>query len=136
MDVIVDANILFAALIKGSTTARLLFNPNLTLYSPEFVLEEFMKYSSLIQKKMRRTQEEFVTIMHQLHQIITIIPEDEYKEQMAKATKLSPDDKDLMYFALALKLKCAIWSNDKELKKQNEVIIFNTLELLNELKSP
>jgi len=97
MDVIVDANILFAALIKRSTTAQLLFNPELTLYSPEFVLEEFMKYFPLIQQKMKRTTEEFITIMHQLHQVITIIPENEYKEQMKEAKRLSPDDKDVMY---------------------------------------
>ncbi len=133
MDVIVDANILFAALIKRSTTAQLLFNPELTLYSPEFVLEEFMKYFPLIQQKMKRTTEEFITIMHQLHQVITIIPENEYKEQMKEAKRLSPDDKDVMYFALALKLRCAIWSNDKELKKQKEVTIYNTQELFAEL---
>lgn len=53
MDLIVDANILFAGLIKESTTARLLFNPTLRLYSPEFVMEEFMKYSDTIQKKKK-----------------------------------------------------------------------------------
>ncbi|HIH11137.1 TPA: hypothetical protein HA241_03030 [Candidatus Woesearchaeota archaeon] len=47
MEFIVDANILFAGLIKASTTAILLFDPNLKLYAPEFVLEEFMKYSYL-----------------------------------------------------------------------------------------
>ena len=52
---------------------------------------------------------------------------------MKEAKRLSPDDKDVMYFALALKLRCAIWSNDKELKKQKEVTIYNTQELFDEL---
>ena len=78
MEIVLDANILFAGLIRESTTAIMLFNPNLKLYSPEFVLEEFMKYYEIIQKKMKRTREGFVTIMHQLHQVIPVFPQKEY----------------------------------------------------------
>ncbi|MFH1211857.1 MAG: PIN domain-containing protein [Candidatus Woesearchaeota archaeon] len=42
MELVIDANILFAALIKDSTTSDLLFKN--TLYAPEFILEEFKKY--------------------------------------------------------------------------------------------
>lgn len=132
MELVVDANILFAGLIKGSTTAILLFNPNLTLYSPEFVIEEFMKYSGLIQKKMKRTHKEFVTIMHLLHQVIKVVPEEDYELFMEEAKKISPDDKDIPYFALALRRKCGIWSNDSELGKQGKVKIYRTKELLEE----
>ncbi|MBI2151516.1 hypothetical protein HYU21_02195 [Candidatus Woesearchaeota archaeon] len=130
IEVIVDANILFAGLIKASTTALLLFDPNFKYYAPEFVLEEFMKYSELIQIKMKRTREEFVTIMHQLHQVIEVVPKEEYETFMNEAKEISPDDNDVMYFALALKMKCGIWSNDSKLKEQNKVTIYNTKELL------
>jgi len=130
MDLIVDANILFAGLIKESITARLLFNPTLRLYSPDFVLEEFMKYSDVIQTKMKRTREEFITIMHQLYEVITVVPEEEYEKYIEDAGKISPDDKDVMYFALALKLRCPIWSNDAKLKEQDQVVIYNTSELV------
>ena len=43
---------------------------------------------------------------------------------------ISPDEKDTAYFALALKLKCAIWSNDKKLKEQDKVTVYNTGELM------
>ena len=135
MEVVVDANILFAGLIKGSTTAIMLFNPNLKLYSSQFVIEEFMKYSDLIQKKMKRTRGEFVTIMHQLHQVIIVVPQDEYESYMERAKKISPDDPDVPYFALALKLQCGIWSNDSELKIQDKLIIYNTKELLDQLNN-
>ncbi|MBI2146121.1 hypothetical protein HYU22_02165 [Candidatus Woesearchaeota archaeon] len=130
MEVIVDANILFAGLIRASATTVLLFEPNLKLYTPEFVLEEFMKYSGVIQSKMKRTREEFITIMHQLHQVITVVPPEEYEKYVDEAKKISPDDKDVMYFALALKMRCGIWSNDSELKNQDKVPIYNTSELL------
>ncbi|PIN85274.1 MAG: hypothetical protein COV47_03030 [Candidatus Diapherotrites archaeon CG11_big_fil_rev_8_21_14_0_20_37_9] len=42
--------------------------------------------------------------------------------------KISPDPKDVPYFALALKLRCPIWTNDKLLKKQKKVKIISTSE--------
>ena len=35
-----------------------------------------------------------------------------------------------MYFALALKLNCGIWSNDKKLKNQDKVKVYSTEDLL------
>ena len=48
---------------------------------------------------------------------------------MKEAEEISPDEKDILYFALALKLKCGIWSNDKRLKQQDQVRIYSTAEL-------
>jgi predicted nucleic acid-binding protein len=63
-----------------------------------------------------------------------IVPREEFEEYLEMAEKISPDPDDFMYFALALKLKCPIWSNDKELKKQNKVIIYSTEDLTRELE--
>ena len=50
---------------------------------------------------------------------------------MEKARKISPDEKDTVYLALALKLRCGLWSNDKDLKeKQNSVQVYSTEELI------
>ncbi|MHA1131058.1 MAG: PIN domain-containing protein [Candidatus Helarchaeota archaeon] len=46
-----DANILFAALIKEGPTADLLITGDFKLYAPEFLLTEFQKYEPLILKK-------------------------------------------------------------------------------------
>lgn len=64
--------------------------------------------------------------MHVLQDIITVVPEEEYSKFMKEAEKISPDPKDTMYFALALKLKCGLWSNDKKLKEQNKVNVYST----------
>ena len=45
MDVVIDANVLFAALIKEGASRRLLMSDMLTLYAPEFLLEEVEKFS-------------------------------------------------------------------------------------------
>jgi predicted nucleic acid-binding protein len=41
MRLIVDANILFSALIKDSSTAKILVDDRLKFYAPEFLFEEF-----------------------------------------------------------------------------------------------
>jgi predicted nucleic acid-binding protein len=130
MILIVDANILFAALIKNSLTAELMFNADFQLYTCEFIIDEFFKYEKEIMKKTHRTKEEFITIMHQLKDIITVIPKEEYSKLMIEAEKFSPDPKDTLYFALALKLNASIWSNDDRLKKQDKVVIHKTSDLM------
>jgi|SRR3989344_6544730 len=130
MELVVDANILFSALIKNSLTAELLFEPTLKLYAPEFLIEEFMKYEELILKKMNKPREKYIEILHCLKEIINFIPEEEFSEFLDEAQILSPDIKDATYIALALKLKCAMWSNDKKLKEQYEIKIYSTDDLL------
>lgn len=130
MILVVDANILFAALIKNSLTAELMFNADFKLYTCEFIIGEFFKHEKDILKKTHRTREQFITIMHQLKDIITVIPEEEYSIQMIEAKKFSPDPDDVMYLALAMKLNTAIWSNDERLKKQNKVAIYKTSDLM------
>lgn len=45
MDLVVDANVIFSALIAGQgKTHELLFNNTLQLYAPEFLLEELRKH--------------------------------------------------------------------------------------------
>lgn len=61
MELVVDANILFAALIKVSATSDLIVDNSLNLSSVEFIFSEFEKYKSLIKEKTERTEEEFET---------------------------------------------------------------------------
>lgn len=134
MILVIDANILFSALIKNSLTAELIFEEEVMLFAPEFVVKEFLKYEEMILRKTSRTKEEFVQIMHLLKDVITLVPKEEYSKLIEEAEKFSPDEKDVMYLALALKLKCAVWSNDKKLKQQDKVKIYSTEDLKNELK--
>jgi len=130
MILVIDANVLFSALIKNSLTAEIIFNENIKLYTCEFIIEEFFKHEKEIMKKTYRTREQFITLTHQLKDIITVIPEEEYSKFITEAEKFSPDKDDAIYFALAMKLNASIWSNDKRLKKQDKVKVYQTSELL------
>lgn len=130
---VIDANILFAALIKNSKTAELILEKQIILLAPEFLIEEFGKYRGVILKKMHRTEAEFNRFLKILRRRISIVKKEEIEPFIENAIQISPDPKDSLYFALALRLKIPIWSNDKRLKNQNEVQILNTKELLGKL---
>ena len=134
MELVVDANILFAALIKGSATSDLIVDNSLNLVSVEFIFEEFEKYKNLIKEKTERTEEEFERFMEIIQKRIKLIPYEEFISLIVEAEKISPDPKDTEYLALALKLNCALWSNDKKLKTQDKVNVYSTEDLINELK--
>jgi len=131
MRLIVDANILFAALIKEGSTAELLISDKLQLFAPEFLFTEFAKYKELILKKTHRKEEEFDQFLDLLKEQITIVSKKEIKPFLEEADKLSPDPKDSMYLALAIALKSDIWSNDKKLKEgQSKITVYTTEELI------
>jgi predicted nucleic acid-binding protein len=131
MILIIDANLLFSALIKNSLTADLIFHDDVILSTPEFIVTEFLKYEDILLKKMHRTREEYIQIMHMLKDAITVVPMEEYSKFLEEAERISPDPKDTLYLALAMKLKCPLWSNDKKLKQQNNIKVYSTDELLN-----
>ena len=130
MELVIDANILFSALIKDGVTVEILFNENLKLFAPEFLFKEFKKYEKVITEKTSRTQKELDKILMITKELIVIQSKEEYQHLLKKAKNISPDHKDAPYFALALKLNCPIWSNDKKLKEQNKVKVHSTHELL------
>ena len=134
MEFIVDTNILFSILLKDGSNAHLLFHPKLVLYSPSYALEELSKYKELIIKKTERSDEEIEWLLKLLNRLIIFVDEEEYAEFSAEAKKICPDPEDDAFFALALKLRCGIWSNDKELKKQSRIDIYDSKEVADWLK--
>jgi predicted nucleic acid-binding protein len=130
MDLVIDANILFAALIKDSTTLDILFNENIHLFAPEFLLEEFYKHKDEILNKTKRSKEEFEDIYDLLKKVITIIPSEEFYQYLKDAEILISDKDDISYLALALRLNIPIWSNDKKFKDQKTIKVYSTADIL------
>ena len=135
MRLVIDANIIFAALIKKGLTSELLTSNELQLFAPEFLLEEIKKYQNLIIEKMHRSPDDFEHYLRILSEYIIIIPKEEIMPFMESAEKISPDPKDSTYFALALAISSGIWSNDKKLKMdQDKINVFSTSDLLKKMK--
>ena len=130
MDIIVDANILFAAVIKDGVTAKLMFVDRLHLYAPELLLDEFNNNRDEILEKTHRSPENFEFVLSELISIIHFIPKSEFQNLIKLADEISPDIDDSVYFALALKAGMPIWSNEGRLKKQSAVRIYSTSDLM------
>ena len=130
MKIVIDANILFSIFIKSGADSQIFFNKNLEFFAPEFIFEELTKYTKDILSKTHRPIDEFEEILTHLKEYITFIQDDELIDFVSHAEEITPDPKDMIYFALALKLNCPIWSNDNKLKKQEKVKIYSTSDLL------
>jgi len=132
LKLVIDANILFASLIKDSLTAELLLSDKLNLFAPEFLFDEFLKYEEYILKKTNRSKENFTQYLNILKEEIEIVPQNLITPYIERAEKFSPDPKDTVYLACALAIESKIWSNDKRLKEgQKEIEVITTEELIN-----
>jgi len=135
MELVIDANILMSALISNQgRTFDLIFDERLRLFSPEFLFEEIKKHKNEIIQKSGISTKEFDFLFSILLSKIEIISKEEFKTFIDKAENITPDKDDTEYLALALKLDCSIWSNDKKLKEQNQIKIINTSELITIIK--
>lgn len=135
MKLVIDANILFASLIKDSLTAELLLSDKLNLFAPEFLFDEFLKYEEYILKKTHRSKEDFTQYLNILKEEIEIVPQNLITPYIERAEKFSPDTKDTVYLACALAIESKIWSNDKRLKEgQKEIEVITTEELINNVR--
>jgi len=132
MDMTVDANILFACLIKDSDTRKLFFSPRFDLYAPAFVLTELQKYFPIIKKKSGLNESDFSNLVARILVQVTIINDSELSPFVVAAASLIKDKKDWLYLACALYKNTVIWSNDKGFKSQSRVRIFTTEEMLKE----
>ena len=132
MYLVVDANILIAALIRDSTTRKLLLSEKFELVAPEFLAGEIDKHIAEISKKAKVEKAELRSLILQLLKTskIRAYKPESFAGKMKDAIAISPDKYDSPYFALALHLRCPIWSNDKKLKNQSEVTILSTKEVM------
>ncbi len=62
---------------------------------------------------------------------IVLVPKEIYSSKLNEAIEIMKDidEKDSPFIALAITLNCAIWSNDKDFKKQKKVKVYSTSEL-------
>ena len=130
MLIVVDANELFSAMIAKKVTLDLLFDKRFELVSPRFILNEYKEHIDEIAAKSRLSKEDASAFLLLLTSRIRLFDKEDIKEFFKEACKISPDSDDIEYFALALKLNCPIWSEDKALKKQSIVKVYSTSELI------
>ncbi|MFH1224899.1 MAG: PIN domain-containing protein [Candidatus Diapherotrites archaeon] len=135
MLLVVDANIIFSALIKGGATRSTLLLSGIDFFTPEFSIREIKKHLPELQEKAGLSEREISRLLDELLELseMVVVPFEDFRNREALAKEISPDRDDVAYIALALHLGCTVWSNDAALKRQNRVKIISTGELLSEL---
>jgi predicted nucleic acid-binding protein len=135
MELVVDANVLFSALVKDGKTAELLVEDNLVLFAPFCLLKEFELHKSELLEKTHRSTSEFDEVLNIFKDRIFFVPLGVFMGSIAEARDVCPDVGDVEYFALAIHKKIPIWTNDFVLKQQRKVDIVTTTELVSFINS-
>lgn len=135
MELIADTNIIAAALLRKGLTRNLLFNSQLTLYSPDRLSVELFKHEEEFLTKSGLTYREFTEASSLVLSRVTTLPFETYSAYAKEAQKITPHHKDWPFFAVALQKKCGIWTSEKKLKEQDRVKVYSTTELLKILRA-
>lgn len=132
MKIVVDANILFSALLRKGLTHKLMFDERLTLYAPQFLQIELQKYRQELKERTNIGEKEFDKALQMLLAKLHFVPDEETALYRDAVYHLVNDKKDAPYLACALAINGDLWTQDKALN-QNRVKTWNTTQLAKQL---
>ncbi len=133
MELVIDANVLLAALLKEAITRELLLDARLRLCAPEHLISETLRHlktNAPLRKRIQLSAKDLEELFYLLTQEIETIPKKEFISQMNEAFNVAPHKEDAPYLALALSRNIPIWSNDKGIHTQSKVKVYTTKELI------
>lgn len=117
MLLVIDANVLCTALLAKGKTVDLLFSDNLEAIAPKRLFIEVEKHIQDLVKRSALSLEEIEDVFSRLKKRIKVIDLNEFADFFPEAKNLLGDHvKDVEYVALALKMRCPLWSKEKRLK--------------------
>lgn len=135
MRLVIDAHELFSAIIaagRGRQTKKLeaIFSDKFALCAPYLLFKELANNSEEIKLKSKFSDPEFEKFIKEIKPRIEPVPLEIFADKLFEAKEISPHDKDIPYFAVALALDCPIWSGEKKHSSQSRVKVFNTKDLV------
>jgi len=131
MNLILDNNILFSLMNPHSMNSFVFENlSEIEFFAPLFIVEEFNKYEKECLRKSKLNKNDFNQRKKEIFSRINFIQFPEFKKYVRFAQEFCPDENDVFYFGLCLKLNLPLWSNDKNLKEQDKVVVLDTKDLI------
>ena len=133
MQIVLDSNIVFSALIKDSLTRKLILNLPSKFLFPEYIFEEIAEHKEELSEKLGLDKDKLNSILNSILENIIIVPTillEKYKQEAVELIK-DIDMDDVLFIACALAHpNSAIWSDDKNLKNQKKVKVYSTKEII------
>lgn len=134
MLVVIDANRFISALLSKGIVFEIFllnrFSNKIRFISPELLFNEVGRNFGEIVKRSKLSLEELSEIFELMKKQIELVPFEEFNNFLESVKELSPHEKDIQYFALALFNNCSIWSNEKAFKEQSKIKILSDRDLL------
>lgn len=138
MKLVIDTNIFIAGLLKNGKIRELIVNSKFDLFMPEIVYEEIIEHKRELLNKSALSEQDFNHLSSLLSGYIKIIPNlisKPYKEEAERIMhNLDKDDAPIVAVSLLLNA-CPIWSDDLDFKKQSQIKIFTTQEIIQLIES-
>jgi predicted nucleic acid-binding protein len=137
MRLVLDTNILVAALIKNSITRRILLLPDLEFLLPAFALDELARHRAKIVRAARLKVDEVDLLLTLLLTSVVVVPFERIAPFPPAADALmgaiDPDDVPFVALALAEEHD-GIWSNDRAFEKIPGIKLWTTTGLKTHLR--
>jgi len=133
MRLIADSSSIISALIKDSSSRKIINKSSLRFIIPEYIFTEIDEHKEDILSKSKMDRNKLDLMFSMIKEKVEIIPESEIKhrdEAKEIMDKIDPDD--TIFVALGLSIKNnGIWSDDKHFEKQDRIKVWKTKDLLN-----
>lgn len=133
MNIVLDSNIFFSALIRDSTIREIITKSNYTFLFPLIIFEEFKKYKEELIEKSGLDYSSFREIVINIMKHVKLIRDSQFESHFKEALSIMEkiDEKDTSFLACAIAFNCPIWSDDKHFQKQNKVRVLTTKDIIN-----
>lgn len=132
MRLVLDTNILIAALIKDSLTRAILFLPDFEFLVPEYALEEVKRQRPKIARHSHLKYREIDLLLSLLLESVTVVPAAKITPHLKAAEALigNIDPGDVPFVALALAVENdGIWSNDRAFERLSGIKLWKTSDI-------
>lgn len=137
MKVVIDSNVLFSALIRDSTTRRIILESDDTLLFPEYIFEEMERHMAELLNKSGLDKKSFGLLLGILLDKVTIVPKDELAVHRERAVELAKDIDidDAVFVACVLANPGSLlWTDDRKLRRIEGLRIISTAEMVDNSK--
>lgn len=132
MQIVIDSNVLFSALIRDSHTRKIILEYDEFFLFPSYIFEELEKHKDELLSKSKMSLEECDSLLDiLLGKVVIVLSEmlDRHYDVAYDIVK-EIDPNDVLFVACALAYPGSIiWSEDKNLKRQSKVMVLNTKEI-------